>query len=281
MNQSECRIIDFHTHTFPDKIVAKTIASLESVAGVKAKSNGTISGLLSSMDRAGIDLSVIMPVVTRPEQFQTVNNVAAQINEEYGGRVISFGGIHPNTQNYKKELDYIKALGLKGIKLHPDYQGAMIDDIGYKHIIDYASQLDLVIMVHAGIDIGLPEPVHCPPEKSLAIIEQLQPPKLILAHMGGWKQWEQVEELLAGTQVYLDCAFCSDYMSPEQFERIVRRHGADKILFASDSPWEDPHATIEWIESTSLSEGQKRNIYMENACKLLSVSPEQIGNNSK
>lgn len=277
MNQSQCPIIDFHTHTFPDKIVEKTIAALESVAGVKAKADGTLGGLLSSMDRAGIALSVIMPVVTRPEQFQTINNVAAQVNEEQEGRLISFGGIHPNTQNYKKELDYIKALGLKGIKLHPDYQGAMIDDIGYKHIIDYASQLDLMIMVHAGIDIGLPQPVHCPPEKALAILEELQPPKLILAHMGGWKQWEQVEELLVGKHVYLDCAFCSDYMSPEQFERIVQKHGADKILFATDSPWEDPRATIGWMESTSLSKEEKKKIYMENACKLLEIKPEFIG----
>ena len=143
-------IIDFHTHTFPDGIAAKTVASLGKVAGIEPKTSGTLDGLLDSMEKAGIDLSVIMPVVTRPEQFQTINNVAAKINEEYGDRVISFGGIHPNSMNYKKELDYIKSLGLKGIKLHPDYQGVMIDDIGYKHIIDYASQLDLVIMVHAG-----------------------------------------------------------------------------------------------------------------------------------
>ena len=272
MEQRSNKIIDFHTHTFPDKIAAKTVASLGKVAGIAPNTDGTLNGLLASMENAGIDLSVIMPVVTRPEQFQTINNVAAKINEEYGDRVISFGGIHPNSLNYKKELEYIKSLGLKGIKLHPDYQGVMIDDIGYKHIIDYASQLDLAIMVHAGIDIGLPEPVHCPPEKSLEMIEQLQPPKLILAHMGGWKQWDQVEQMLCGTGVYMDCAFCSDYMSPEQFARMVEKHGADRILFATDSPWENPKDTIAWVESTSLTEEQKRKIYKENACKLLGIA---------
>ena len=267
-------IIDFHTHTFPDKIAAKTVAKLGEVAGIQPQTDGTLHGLLESMETAGVDLSVIMPVVTRPEQFQTINNVAAKINEESDGRVISFGGIHPNSLNYKKELDYIKSLGLKGIKLHPDYQGVMIDDIGYKHIIDYASQLDLAIMVHAGVDLGGRRMIKNPPEKSLEIINELQPPKLILAHMGGWKQWDQVEEILCGTQVYLDCAFCSDYMSPQQFERLVQKHGAGKILFATDSPWENPKDTIAWVESTSLSEEQKRKIYMENACKLLSVVPE-------
>ncbi len=271
------RIIDFHTHTFPDKIVEKTIVALEKEAGITAKSDGTILGLLDSMKRAGVDLSVIMPVVTRPEQFQTVNNFAAQMNEAYDGAILSFGGIHPDTQNYKQELKYIKSLGLKGIKLHPDYQKTMIDDIGYCHIIDYASELDLVVVVHAGIDIGIPHPVHCPPQKSLEVINKLQPPKLVLAHMGGWKQWDQVEEYLVGKNVYLDCAFCSDYMTKEQFERMVKEHGADKVLFASDSPWEDPRRTLEWVESTSLTKEMKRRMYMQNACQLLGIRPEAIG----
>lgn len=263
------KVIDFHTHIFPDRIAARTIAALEEKAGVEARSDGTLEGLEKSMKESGVDISVIMPVVTRPEQFQTVNNYAAQINEQCGEHIISFGGIHPDTQNYKKELDYIKALGLKGIKIHPDYQGVMVDDMKYKHIIDYASRLDLIIVTHAGVDIGMPDPVHCPPLKSLKIIEELQPPRLILAHMGGWKQWDEVEEYLVGTNVYLDCAFCAAYMLPEQFERIVRKHGADKILFATDSPWESGRNTINWIEKTALTEEDKERIYHQNASELL------------
>lgn len=271
MKQIQQRRIDFHTHTFPDHIAGKTIAALGNVAGVEAKTDGTVAGLLTSMERAGIDMSVIMPVVTRPEQFQTINNVAAKINETYKGRLLSFGGIHPNSQNYKKELEYIKSLGLKGIKLHPDYQKVMIDDIRYKHIIDYATQLDLVILVHAGIDIGMPDPVHCPPQKARALIEELHPEKMILAHMGGWKQWNQVEELLAGENVYFDCAFCSGYLTSVQFERIVKKHGSERILFGSDSPWEDPADTIAFIEETGLTEAEKECIYYKNACKLLAL----------
>ena len=277
MEQEKKRpIIDFHTHTFPDKIAEKTIASLGKVAGVKAQTNGTLQGLMESMERTGVDYSVILPVVTRSEQFQSINNFAAQINNKYGDKVHSFGGIHPLTQNYKKELNYIKSLGLKGIKLHPDYQGAMIDDIGYKHIIDYASSLDLVIVVHAGIDIGIPHPVHCPPEKSAVVIDELQPPKLVLAHMGGWKQWDAVEQYLIGKHVYLDTAFCHDYIEKKQFERIVKQHGVDKILFATDLPWEDPKATMELVENASLSETEKNMIYMANACRLLGIRQDKI-----
>ena len=123
-------IIDFHTHIFPDKIAVKTIEHLEKVGGVKAATDGTLKGLLTSMEQCGVDLSVILPVATKPTQFENIQSFAKSVNEQYAGRLISFGGIHPDCEDYKKELDTIKAMGLIGIKLHPDYQGVMIDDFG-------------------------------------------------------------------------------------------------------------------------------------------------------
>ena len=113
--------------------------------------------------------------------------------------------------------------------------------------------------------------VKCPPRLAAKVIEELQPPRLILTHLGGFKQWSSVEEELIGRQVYLDCADCALYMPKEQFERIVNRHGSDKILFATDFPETDPRDMIEWIEKCDLTEKQKQNIYKENACRLLKL----------
>jgi len=135
------QIIDFHTHIFPDAIAGKSIASLEEKAGIKAATDGTLQGLLESMDRSGVDLSVILPVVTKPSQFDRINSFAAEVNAKYGDRVLSFGGIHPDCEEYKNKLDAIKAMGLKGIKIHPDYQGVMIDDVRYMNIVEYADSL--------------------------------------------------------------------------------------------------------------------------------------------
>ncbi len=264
-------IIDFHTHIFPDKIAARSIESLSKVSGVKAATDGTLSGLLASMDRSGVDLSVIMPVVTKPTQFESVNTFAAKVNEQYTGRLLSFGGIHPDSEDYKGELNRIKELGLPGIKLHPDYQGVMIDDVRYMNIIEYADELDLTILVHAGIDIGLPEPVHCPPDKARKILDTLKPKKLILAHMGGWKQWDEVYEYLAGEQVYLDTAFCFDYMEQDMFLKLCEKHGTDKILFATDSPWSDARRDLDVIKSLPLTDGAKAAIFSGNAKKLLNM----------
>ena len=133
-------IIDFHTHIFPDKIAAKTIESLAAIAGVKAATDGTLNGLLASMEKSGIEKSVIMPVCTKPEQFENINHFAKKINNTYGGKLISFGGIHPDCENPKEKLKYVKDMGLPGIKIHPDYQKVMIDDVRFMRIIEYANE---------------------------------------------------------------------------------------------------------------------------------------------
>ncbi len=264
-------IIDFHTHIFPEAIAERTIAKLESAAHMKAATNGTLQGLLDSMEFAGIDMSVILPVVTKPDQFETVNRFAQTINATYPGKLLSFGGIHPDCEDYKAKLDRIKAMGLKGIKIHPDYQGVMIDDVRYMNIIEYADELGLIILTHAGIDVGLPDVVHCPPEKMRKVLEKLQPKKMVLGHYGAWRQWEEVLEVLAGMDVYFDTAFTLDIIDKELFEKIVKKHGAERILFATDSPWSCVKCGVEFMNSLSVSEEEIQLMLGGNAKALLEI----------
>lgn len=264
-------IIDFHTHIFPDKIAARTIEALEAKAGLTASTDGTVKGLLASMEDAGVDLSVVLPVVTKPSQFETVNAFAASINEQYKGKLLSFGGIHPDTEDYKGELDRIKELGLKGIKIHPDYQGVMIDDVRYMNIIEYADALDLIILTHAGVDIGLPDPVHCPPDRMRKVMDILHPKKMVVAHYGGWNQWEEVYEYLAGENLYLDTAFTFDYIKEDMFYKIMDKHDTDRILFATDCPWGYQKRDAESLMKLNLTDEVKDKIFSKNAKKLLEI----------
>lgn len=264
-------VIDFHTHIFPDKIAARSIEALENASGITAATDGTLKGLLDSMEKNKVDISVILPVVTKPSQFETVNQFAAEVNQKYKGKLISFGGIHPDSEDYKAELDRIKELGLPGIKLHPDYQGVMIDDERNMRIIEYADSLGLMIMVHAGIDIGLPDPVHCPPDRAAKVIDALEPDKLILAHLGGWKQWEEVYDLLAGEHVYFDTSFTFDYIEQDMFLRILQKHGHEKVLFATDSPWSDAAKAVDVVRNMPLGQKVIEDILSGNAKKLLEI----------
>ena len=264
-------IIDFHTHIFPEKIAGKTIGSLENLSGLKASTNGTLEGLLASMEQEGVDLSVIMPVATKPSQIDSINAYAKEICDKYPGKLISFGGIHPECEDYKKELNKIKELGLKGIKIHPDYQKVMIDDVRFMNIIEYADSLGLIILTHAGIDIGLPEQVHCPPDKMRKVIDKIKPSKMIVAHYGGWKMWQEVYEYLAGENVYLDTAFTVDFIEKEIFIKILDKHDKNKILFATDSPWSHAGKNIAALKELVPDENLRRKIFSENAKKLLNL----------
>lgn len=264
-------VIDFHTHIFPEAIAAKTISALGDLAGVKAATDGTLQGLLASMEETKVDLSVIMPVVTKPSQFDHINAFAQSVNEHYRGKLLSFGGIHPDCEDYKGKLDTIKAMGLPGIKIHPDYQGVMIDDVRYMNIIEYASELGLIILTHAGIDIGMAEPVHCPPDKMRKVIDKIKPEKMVLAHYGGWKQWDAVYEYLAGENVYFDTAFTFDYISQEIFLKILEKHDKTKILFATDSPWSDAASGIQEVKKLPFEKTLIEDILYGNAKKLLNM----------
>jgi predicted TIM-barrel fold metal-dependent hydrolase len=267
-------IVDIHTHIFPEKIASRSITSLEEKAGINATTNGMLSGLQKSAIDAGIDYSVVMPVVTKVEQFDSVNKYAAYLNEncqEADAKIISFGGIHPDDEDYISHLKAIKDMGIKGIKLHPDYQRTMIDDKKYLNIIYKASELDLAILVHAGVDIGLPELVHCPPNRAFKMLKETQAEKVILAHYGGYEQWDLVEEYLVGEKVYFDTSFLVGRIDEEHFLRIAKKHGTDKILFGSDSPWTSQKDSLKFIKNLNLDEQNKEQILGFNAKNLLGI----------
>lgn len=272
-------IIDAHTHIYPEKIADRAIAKLEAVSGVRAKVNGRSSGLRESMKEAGIAYSILLPVATSPSQVETINEEAGETNasaEETG--LLSFGGIHPDTPNYKEVLRRVKALGLKGIKLHPDYQRVLFNDIRNKRIVAEATEQGLYVMVHAGVDIGLPDPVHCRPDHVLEVIRETGSDKLILAHMGGWRLWDEAKEKLADQPVYLDTAFSLSCMpdvdgmlTPEAFVDMVRVFGAERIVFGTDSPWCAQKECVEWIRGTSLTDQEKEQIFSGTIRKILEL----------
>ena len=281
-------IVDIHTHTFPDKIAGRTIEKLQGVSHSAAFSDGTAAGLRASMARAGVDRSVVLPVATHPGQVERVNDASARINEttEETG-ILSLGCIHPDFANWREELERVAALGLRGVKLHPVYQGVDLDDVRYLRILERCGELGLVVITHAGWDIGFPGQVNCSPRMVLRAVKQVGPVKLVLAHMGGWRCWDEVEELLWDTGVCLDTAFSlgsitplnDGYYTPEDlplldeegFMALVRKFGPRRVLFGTDSPWDDQAQAIARIRALPLTPEEREAILGGNAVKLLGL----------
>lgn len=269
-------IIDFHAHIFPDKVAAKAIPSLSAIIHLNPSMNGTVDGLQSSMEQGGIDISVILPIVTAPHQFDSILRFAVHINETCaegpGPRLISLASVHPMADDYKSQLHLIKSEGFAGIKLHPNYQGLHFDDIRYMRIIDTASELGLSILTHAGYDPYTPDEEFCSPDMILRVLEETAPPKLILAHMGSNEHYTESEQKLCGKSVYFDTAYSIMHMPEEQFVRMVHLHGADRILFGTDAPWTSQKECAQRLMSFSgLSEKEKQRILSQNAELLLGL----------
>lgn len=268
-------IIDFHTHIFPDRIAQKTIEHLSQKGGIPPFSDGSASGLLQKAEAAGVDIAVTLPVLTNPDKFESVNRFAAEINREYAHkarRLISFAGIHPKCKDIEGKMAWIAAEGFLGVKVHPDYQETFFDDEGYLRILSAARDHGLIAVTHAGVDCGFKGlPVRCTPERAKKVIDTVPYGRLVLAHCGGLDLYEDVLELLCGENVYLDTAYVLRFITPELFGRILQKHGADRILFASDSPWSDIQKDTEILRSFALDKKTEDMIFFENAKKLLGI----------
>ena len=139
----------------------------------------------------------------------------------------------------------------------------------YMRILDYASELGLVVSVHAGVDVGFPDNVRCTPRQIRRVVDEVAPENLVLAHYGGFAMWEEVEELLAGKNVFLDTSFTAGYIGEEIFLRILEKHGADRILFATDSPWSGQKESLAHLKSLAIGEKALDKILGQNARRLI------------
>ena len=269
-------IIDFHTHVFPDRIAASTVSALEAASGNRPYSDGTADGLLAALDAAGASVAVNLPVLTKPTQFESILGFARDLNgREYGGtRIVSFAGIHPADPNPEEHLSMVKAAGIKGIKIHPDYQRTFFDDEAYVRIIAEAKRLGLIVVTHAGVDAGFRgEEVKCTPERVLRLLDRVGGYSgLVLAHLGGAEMTREVIDSLAGEDVYFDTAYNLGHVTPSELSELLEKHGTERILFATDSPWQDISREVERIRTLGLSERELSMILSENAVRLLGIA---------
>ncbi len=261
-------IIDTHTHFFPDSIAAESVEKLAGTAGVRYHGDGTMRGLLSFMKEDGVGLSVNLPVATKPGQVASINRKMIAINAELPG-ILCFGAMHPDYEGFDAELSFLKENGVKGIKLHSEYQGFRPEDPRLRPLFESCAKNGLMVVFHAGVDLGY-SGVHCTPKGVRGILE-IKGLTVILAHMGGYRMWDDVEKYLVGSNVYFDLAYCRE-MDNDQLRRMILRHGPDRILFATDFPWERARVMKEKLDALNLDARDRDNILSGNARRLLGLT---------
>ena len=284
-------IIDFHVHTFPNKIAAHALEILSRNSHTKYFTDGTLESLKESMSNAQISASVLQPVATKPEQVSKINDSAININLNQDKKIFSFGAAHPDCKNIREEFSKLSSSGVKGVKLHPVYQGLNIDNERFIKILQIAGEFNLFVMIHAGFDIGFNGNDNAIPERIAKSLDSAgKNCRVILAHMGGWRCWEDSIKFFAEREnVYIDTAFSlgeftpnddnfytspnqCKMLSPNEFTRIIKIFGANRVLFGTDSPWSSQIQCVKDFDSLELNESEKNLIFYENAAKILGLN---------
>ena len=270
-------IIDFHTHAFPDRLAPRAIAQLTinaAASGYTPLTDGTVGGLIASMDNAGITKSVICNIATNAHQMTKVNDFAISCAKD--PRLIPLGSLHPDApeSDMDRELDRLAAAGLAGIKIHPDYVHTEIDAPAFEPVLARCEARGMLVVTHAGFDPVSPEHFHCTPDMVLRVMERHPALKLVVAHTGGFDCEQEVLEKLCGTSAYLDTSLAAIRRGRSAAQGklcgdILRAHDPSRILFATDTPWSDPAAEIAFVRSAGLPEEITEMVLHRNAEALL------------
>ena len=263
------RIIDFHTHAFPDRIAEKTVGKVAALGSVESCLDGKISSLIDSMDRNGIKQSVLCSIATRPSQFENIMKWSRKIASD---RFVMFPSVHPDDPFALERISEVATEGFKGLKMHPYYQGFTVDDEKMFPLYDRMQECGMIVLFHAGFDVGYPKERIADPVRMVRIAEKFPALKIVAAHMGGWGDWDNVGKYLVGKRVYFDTSFAVKLCGKERATELIKAHLPEYLLFGTDSPWTDQGVEVAGIRELDISEELKEKILWGNAEKLLKKS---------
>ncbi len=233
--------VDCHTHVFHPRIAEKAMRQLHEHYGILCRCKGTAEDLAERSRKAGIDHCVALCAATSAAQVRPCNAYAVQLQKGYPF-ISAFGSIHPDCAEWKNQLDFLRQNGIRGIKLHPDFQGYRLDDPRLLPIFEEA-QDSFVFSMHIGDSLP-PELNPSCPYKLAAILDTFPRLNVIAAHLGGYRQWKYALDVIAGRDVWLDTSSCMQEIPDELLKAILKKHPRERVLFGTDYPIMDPSDEI-------------------------------------
>ncbi|MCM1164550.1 MAG: amidohydrolase family protein [Lachnospiraceae bacterium] len=263
-------IIDAHAHIYPDKIAERAVGGIEDFYNMNVDYNGTLDTLLTEGGKAGVDRFLVQSVATVPEQVLSINNFISASVQKYPDKLIGFGAMHPDFADVESEVERMISLGLRGIKLHSDFQRFNIDDGRAFPIYECAEKAGLPILFHMG-DMRYD---FSSPERLLRVVERFPKLKVIGAHLMGWSVWDKGAELFADSSkrfenVYTDCSSSLYAMSPGHAAELIRKIGCDRVMWGTDYPMWSAKDELERFAKLPLTDEERELILSGNARRLL------------
>ena len=261
--------IDIHTHAFHPKVAEKVVRQLEDHYRLTPVGNGLIDDLLLRLDKAGISHAAVHAAATKANQVIPANKWARSIQSEHP-RLFPFGTFHPDFADWENELLTLEKAGIRGIKLHPDFQGFPLDDPRLEPIFEHIGDR-FFLMIHIG-DRLPPEKNPSSPQKLALLLKRFPRLRVIAAHLGGFLHWQYVVEYLAGKDLYLDTSSSLWGIPDALLFDIFKNHPREKILFGSDYPLFDPLEEIQLLKKRLRLSSSEMDALLNNAKPLLGLS---------
>ncbi len=262
-------IFDSHVHIYPEKIAAKAAKTIGEFYDIPMAYDGSIPALLKNCADAGISKCLVHSVATTHEQVGKINDFIAASVAENPDMFVGFGSLHPSmtAEEEDEEIKRMISLGLRGIKLHPDFQKFNIDD---KHAMELYEVIDgrLPILFHTG-DTRF---AYSSPERLAAAAKRFPRQKMIGAHFGGYSEWEAAQRCLTDIEnVYVDTSSSLFKISPDEARRYISAYGLERVFFGTDYPMWNGKEELERFDRIDLTDGEREQILYANICRFLGL----------
>jgi hypothetical protein len=268
------KYLDTHCHVFPDEIAKKAMDVLTQNCDYIPVTDGTLTDTIEKQNAWGCKQFVMLNIATSPKSVPKVNDFLIAHNDNR--KIFSFGTIHPGFIDYKEELARLEKAKIKGIKFHCGYQDFVMDDKKMYPIYEEIAKRNMILLFHGGYDPGFEGLDHCYADRCKNIVRDFHGAKIIMAHMGNVLDNRLSMQFLLGMDVYFDVSMATLHMPKNQMEQLIKAHGVDKFLYATDSPWSDGFSVQKVVNSLNITDGDKEKIFYKNAAKLLDIKEGDV-----
>lgn len=253
------RVADIHAHIFPAKIAEKASSAIGTFYNKPSMLLGTFEHLAEQEREAGIEYFIASSSATVAAQVSHINDFVAACGHA-ADNVIVFGSLFPTMENWEPELERMLELGIRGVKVHPDFQKINIDDPAAVPMYRAIAKVGLPVLFHVGDN----RYNYSSPERLLNLIRQVPDLIAIAAHFGGWQSWDKTCKCIMPENVFYDTSSSLMYIDQNYALELLEKLGAHRFLFGTDFPMWTPKTELARFLDLGLDETTRDRILFGN-----------------
>jgi predicted TIM-barrel fold metal-dependent hydrolase len=260
-------IIDAHCHVWPDAIARKVLA--DRPVGLDPVHDGTLDGLRRTMDTAGIDMAMTLAVANVARTVHRTNEFVGTVDRS---RFVPFGTVHPEL-SVEENLGSLHENGVVGVKLHPLFQELSFADERTREILVALAEGGFPVIAHVGCGGDHTQNERGASKHLPALVGGIPGLRFIAAHFGGYHDLDAAEQWSVGTDVHLETSWPPSLgtLPAQRLQEIIRRHGADRVVYGSDWPMTDPATEIAAVRALGLTAQEEAAVLGGNLARLLGI----------